>query len=114
MLEDVLSNGLQVGDVWDVADIVSHSLDYNIAGWEHKLVGTHLRNNIDFTTDQPLKLQGTISNKPLYRSDHNNILLLFKMLHLAHLSFTHSHVSIPREFYLPDNLPIPKLKLTPN
>jgi len=43
MLEDVLRDGLQVGDVWDVADIVSHGLDYDIAGWEHKLVGTHLK-----------------------------------------------------------------------
>ena len=43
VLENVFSDGLQVGDVWDVADVVGHSLDYNITGWEHKLVGTHLR-----------------------------------------------------------------------
>lgn len=45
MLEDVFSDGLQVGDVWDVTDIVRHSLDYNVTRWEHKLVGTHLRND---------------------------------------------------------------------
>ena len=43
MLEDVLSDSLQVGDVWDAADVVGHGFDDNITGREHKLVGTHLR-----------------------------------------------------------------------
>lgn len=45
MLEDILGDGLQVSDVWDVTDVVGRSFDYNITGWEHELVGTHLRNN---------------------------------------------------------------------
>lgn len=45
MLEDVLSDGLQVSDVWDAADVVRRGLDYDVTGREHELVGTHLRNN---------------------------------------------------------------------
>lgn len=45
MLEYVLSNSFQVGDVLDVADKVSHSLYDNITGREHKLMGTDLRND---------------------------------------------------------------------
>lgn len=52
MLEDVLSYGFQVSDVWDITDVVGRSLDYNITGWEHKLVGTHLRNDKTLRSQQ--------------------------------------------------------------
>ncbi|TNN79693.1 hypothetical protein EYF80_010067 [Liparis tanakae] len=51
MLKDVLPDGVQVADVRDVADVVGHGLDDDIAGREHQLVGAHLRNDHRSTTD---------------------------------------------------------------
>jgi len=50
MFKDVLPDGVQVADVRDVADVVGHGLDDDIAGREHQLVGAHLRNDHRSTT----------------------------------------------------------------
>ena len=42
MCEDVLSDGVQVAGVRDVADVLRHSLDHHVTRREHKLVGAHL------------------------------------------------------------------------
>lgn len=42
MLENILSYGIQVRGVMNVADIVSYSFDHYITGWQDQLVGSDL------------------------------------------------------------------------
>lgn len=42
VLEDISPDHIQVGGIFDQADVLRHSLDDHIAGWQDQLVGAHL------------------------------------------------------------------------
>lgn len=62
VLKYILSDGLQVRNVWDVTDVVGHRLYHHITGREHKLMGAHLRNHSGLKSVICTKVQQFVLN----------------------------------------------------
>lgn len=44
LFEDISGDGVKACQIFDGGDILRDSFDHHLTGWQHQLMGSHLRN----------------------------------------------------------------------